>query len=189
MRIRMSGSNFKVFALSVIFAFTLILSGCSYHVAGSGVQGGGDNGSIGMLPGNVSSVAIPFFENRTKKPRVEGVITSAVANEFMSSVDVVDVEKAEAILVGAIESYRLKPVSFSSSDVVQEYRLYVTISVALVRAGDEVVLWKETHITDYEDFVVDVNDITFSNDAEWEALRVIAFDMARLVKERILEGS
>ncbi len=188
MKRSMSGLNFTGFMASVIFVFALILSGCSYHVVGSGAARGGDGGGIGTLPGNVTSIAIPFFENRTKKPRVEAVITSAVANEFMSSVDVVDAERAEAILVGAIESYKLKPVSFSSSDVVQEFRLYVTISVALVRTGDEAVLWKETHITDYEDFVVDVNDITFSKDAEWKALKVIAFDTARLVKERMLEG-
>ena len=187
MKSSMGGLNFTGSLACVLFFFALIFSGCSYHVAGSRAPRGGDGGSIGTLPGNISSVAIPFFENRTKKPRVEGVITDAVANEFMSSVDVVDVDEAEAILVGAIESYELKPVSFSSSDVVQEYRLFVTISVALVRTADEAVLWKETHISDYEDFVVDVNDITSSNDAEWKALKDIAFDTARLVKERMLE--
>ncbi len=187
MKRAMSGLRFTGFIASAVLAFALIFSGCSYHVAGRGAPRGEGGGSVGSLPGNVTSVAIPFFENKTRKPRVEGVITDAVASEFMSSVDVVDIDEAEAILVGSIESYTLKPVSFSSSDVVQEYRLFVTISVALVRTSDEVVIWEEADITEYEDFVVDVDDITSSNDAEWEALRIIAFDLSRLVKERILE--
>jgi outer membrane lipopolysaccharide assembly protein LptE/RlpB len=145
-------------------------------------------GGMGTLPGNVSSIAIPFFENSTRTPNIEGVITTAVVDEFMSSVQVVDVEDAEAVLFGTIEKYKLKPVSFTSSDVVQEYRLYLTISLFMVRRSDDKVLWQENDIVDYEDFVVDVNDVSTSEDAEWSALNVIAFDMARSIKERLIEG-
>ena len=100
----------------------------------------------------------------------------------------VDVEDAEAVLFGTIEKYKLKPVSFTSSDVVQEYRLYLTISLFMVRRSDDKVLWQEYDIVDYEDFVVDVNNVSTSEDAEWSALKVIAFDMARSIKERLLEG-
>ena len=51
--------------------------------------------------------------------------------------------KRPRLLLGTIDSYKLKPVSFTASDVVQEYRLYVTISLFMVRTSDDKVLWQE----------------------------------------------
>lgn len=176
------------FLLPLFIVSIFITSSCSYHVAGSGVAADMDGGGAGILPGDIHSLAIPFFQNITRKPNVESVITLAVSDEFMSSVEVVDLEDAEAVLIGTIDSYSLKPISFTASDVVQEYRLNVEVSFFIVRTSDDKVLWQEMKISEYEDFVVDVNDIAASTDAEWNALKIIAIDTARLIKERILEG-
>ncbi|MEE9614525.1 MAG: LptE family protein [Thermodesulfobacteriota bacterium] len=139
------------------------------------------------MPGEVTSVYVPFFKNSTQRPGVETVLTNAVIDEFTTTVDIVDKGRAEAVLEGTVMFYELKPVSYSTRDVVREYRLTITLAMKLVRASDGEVLWEDDEITDYGDYVVDIEDVTATKDAEWDALRKMARDTARLVKERMLE--
>lgn len=157
----------------VVLAFS---AGCGYHVAGRG----------GDLPGGVTSVTVPFFDNRTKKPDIESTVTTAFINELVTTVDVV--KDGEAVLNGVITSYNLRPVSFTQRDISQEYRLTVGLSVELVRASDGEVLWLDHKISNYEDFTVDLADVVATEEAELEALRKIARDVARYTKERMIEG-
>jgi outer membrane lipopolysaccharide assembly protein LptE/RlpB len=171
----------------VIVLMAAFSSCAGYRVAGrTAVDSEGK--TIGVLPGDIKSVAVPFFVNRTRKPNVESVITDAVGREFMTSVNIVSESTADGLILGSINSYELEPVSFTANDVIQEYRLHIELSVSLVKRETKEVLWNDGSITDYEDFVVDVNDIAVSKDAEWDALKIISVDMARLVKERMLEG-
>ena len=179
--------NRKDITISVLAVLLIALPACGYRVAGRVVSETDGSAAI-VLPGNIKTVAIPIFINHTRKSNVESIITSAVAREFITSVDIVDEDEAEALLLGSINSYELKPVSFTATDVIQEYRLYIEVSITLMRRGTKEVLWRDGSITDYEDFIVDVNDISASKDAEWDALKIICFDMARFVKERMLEG-
>ena len=119
----------------LLIVLLVALSACSYRVAGRPASADGSvAGGGGLLPGNVEKLAIPFFINNTKKPNVESVITDAMVNEFTVSVDIVDSFEAEAVLLGEIDSYRLEPVSFTATDVVQEYRLHVVVSFTLMRS-------------------------------------------------------
>jgi outer membrane lipopolysaccharide assembly protein LptE/RlpB len=154
----------------------LALSGCGYHIAGKG----------GRMPGGVVSLAIPIFVNGTSKPGIEGPMTSAFVRELLTTVEVR--EGGEAALDGVIRSYTLTPVSFTKSDVAQEYRLTVVVSLKVTRRGDPAPLWEDGNISDYEDFTVDPSDVMATNDAEEEAFAKISRDTARLVKERMLEG-
>jgi hypothetical protein len=63
----------------------------------------------------------------------------------------------------------------------------VVISVRIVLKADGRVLWADDNIVDYEDFVVDTGDVTATEEAEITALKKLAKDTARLVKERMLE--
>jgi len=177
----------------LLAALAVVLAGCGYHVAGKG----------GEMPGGVTEVSIPVFENRTAKPDIEGVITGAFVNEFNTTVNVTG--SAPAVLTGVVKEYNLNAVSYTKSDVNQEYRLTVVLDLVLTvparedgeedveyvevdEDGREVreVLWKDHHVTDYEDFVVNPSDINATRDAEQTALEKIAEDTARLVKERML---
>ncbi len=159
----------------VVFALTI--PGCGYHIAGR---------LEGRLPGDIVSLSIPFFRNETRRPDVEKVITSAFVEEFANNVEIVD-KGGEAVMEGVIKSYRLVPVSYSRSDVIQEYRLKISMSIRLVRSEDGKVLWEDRNITDYDDFQVNTADVTATKEAEWKALKKMARDTARLVKERMLE--
>jgi len=165
----------------LLTGFCLLLtvsSGCGYHIAGMG----------GNMPGDVVAISIPFLKNQVQKPDVETIFTTALVDEFVKSgiVKVVE-EDAEAVLSGAITGYDLTPVSFNRNDVIQEYRLTIKLEISLVRKSDGEVLWEDKNITDYEDFNVTGTDITATKTAELDAIKKMAKDTARLIKERMLE--
>ena len=155
-------------------ALLLLIGGCGYHVTGKGG---------GSMPGSITELAVPIFTNDTRKPDIEGAVTAAFAEEFMTTVKVTD--SAGAKMLGRIKSYDLNAVSYSRDDVNQEYRLTVVFSLRIVSGG--AVLWSDTAVTDYEDFVVNIADVTATEEAEIAALKKLARDTARLVKERMLE--
>ncbi|MBI5049111.1 MAG: LptE family protein [Deltaproteobacteria bacterium] len=173
---RFSHSLLLLFALHC--SLLAALAGCGYHIAGKG----------GSMPGSVAIISIPFFKNQVRKPDVETIITTALVDEFVKSgiVKVVD-ENAEAILNGAVTGYNLTPVSFNSTDVIQEYRLTIKIEIELVRSSDGKILWEDKNITDYEDFKVSAADINTTKAAELDIVKKMARDTARLIKERMLE--
>ena len=160
------------------FVAAALAAGCGYHVAG---KGGGKQFVEG-----VGTVSIPMFENITGNADVESVITSAMVDELINAVKVDG--NADAVLKGVVKSYELRPVSFSKSDVVSEYRLRVVMSVKFVKSSDNTVIWHDENISDYEDFTVNTSDISATRDAELTALRKIAKDTARLLRERVSAG-
>lgn len=179
-RVKGQGSgkkNQKIFILLLAPCY-LLLSSCGYHIAGKG----------GGMPGNVATISIPFLKNQTQKPDVETIVTTALVDEFVKSgiVRVVE-ENADAVISGAVTSYDLTPVSFNKNDVIQEYRLTIKIEVSLVRKSDGKVVWQDKNIIDYEDFKVTTTDINATKTAELDAVKKMAKDTARLIKERILE--
>jgi outer membrane lipopolysaccharide assembly protein LptE/RlpB len=166
--------------IAVCCLLYIILSGCGYHVAGKG----------GVMPGGVKKLAIPFFTNLTNRPNIETVITTAVIDEFIRTriVAVVSKEESEAILLGSLTSYTLTPVSYNTADVINEYRLTIGLSLRLVRKSDNVIIWKDDAISDYEDFTVTTTNVSATKSTERNVLEKMAKDTARLIKERMMEA-
>lgn len=155
----------------------LFIAGCaSYHIAGKS----------GHMPGDIANLAIPVFANNTPKPDIEAAMTGAFSTEFATTVELS--ENSRYMLQGAIKMYELKSVSYSKSDINQEYRLTVVISLKIVNREDREVLWSDDNISRYADFAVNVSDVTATRTAETDAFRKITKDIARLVKERMLEN-
>jgi TonB family protein len=73
-----------------------LIGGCGYSV-----------GLGGNLPSHIKTVAVPIFVNGTQQPAVEGVITAAVINAFVTSgrLKVVSVREADSILEGTVTLY------------------------------------------------------------------------------------
>ena len=105
--------------------------------------------------------------------------------EFKNIAEITD-SAPEAKIEGEVTRYELVPVAFTSADIVQTYRLYISLSVKLVSTADSSVLWTETAITDSEDFTVSFNNISATKEAERQALKTMSFDTARIIKERML---
>jgi hypothetical protein len=99
-------------------------------------MGGVPEEKLGPLPGGIRSLSIPVFENRTGRPDVESVVTTALVNEFVNTVDIVPIGTGDAVMDGVIKSYELSPVSFTENDIVREYRLTIVISIRVVSSSD-----------------------------------------------------
>ncbi len=162
----------KVLFLSA--GFLLILSGCGYHIVGTGP----------MPAWGISSMSIPIFVNDSRRPDIEGMATTAFVNEFVNTIKIVN--NGDAVMKGVIKSYSLVPISFAGIDVIQQYRLTVVFSLKIIKTDTKKVLW-EDEITRYEDYIVNISDVLATKDAEFAAFKVIASDSARLAKEHVLE--
>ncbi|VAV82401.1 hypothetical protein MNBD_DELTA01-902 [hydrothermal vent metagenome] len=171
------------FVLAVLALTLFVAGGCGYHVAGKG----GNSFFTG-----IHSMAIPVFTNQTRRADVESTITNAIVDEFVNAVDIRSVASADVVLEGIVVNYSLNTVSYTGRDVANEYRLSVVLSLRLVRRGGEgqkdEVLWEDARLTDYEDFIVSSSDVAATRDAEEVAFKKLSKDMARLVREYMIEG-
>jgi outer membrane lipopolysaccharide assembly protein LptE/RlpB len=180
---RIKRNGLQSFALAVLVLTSLVLAGCGYHVVGKGSS---------SLFTNIKTMAIPVFVNETRRADVESTLTNAIVDEFVNIVEITNAEKAEVVLEGVITGYTLGAVSYTGRDVANEYRLTVVLSLRLVRraaeGGEDEILWEARNLSDYEDFTVDGSDIAATRDGEKEAFEKLADDVARLVREHMLEG-
>lgn len=141
-----------VSAFSVWSALSLLVCGCiSYKWGNEGRQ----------LPGGYKSVAVPVFHNNTHEVGAEVAFTNSMIEEIsrshLAQVEVKD--RAAVVLEGTIADvnyvgggpltgYDTNNPSYSPlfplpADVLlnTEYRVYVTVHIALRRMSDQKVVW------------------------------------------------
>ncbi len=166
--------------LAKVFILSILLQGCGYHVAGRGGE---------FLKG-VRSLSVSPFVNQAGRDRaslifseLEQILTKAFTEELTRISRVEIVGKGEAELRGTIKAYRLIPSSYTSGDVIKEYRLEVVLSIRVLKGGEEI--WGG-ELTDSEEFPASVDPNTFRS-KEKEALEKIASRLAKLFKERASE--
>jgi outer membrane lipopolysaccharide assembly protein LptE/RlpB len=107
-------------SLTLCVGASLLLVGCGYHVAGNTSQ---------LLPG-IRVIAVPSFENRTNRYRVEQPLTEAVIHEFLASTryHIVSTDKsADAVLRGEI-------LSLESSALLYDTQTNTTTNTTIARA-------------------------------------------------------
>ena len=148
-----------------------LVAGCGYSV-----------GLGGNLPSHLKTVAVPIFVNSTQQPAVEGVITAAVVNAFVTSgrLKVVSVKEADSILEGNIVGYNLESIAYNSQINVTVYRLRVRVNILFrdVRQGS--TLYKQDGLEQWADFRVQgqVSDTLARED---QAARQAAIDIGRRI--------
>jgi hypothetical protein len=122
-----------------------LVGGCGYSV-----------GLGGNLPSHLKTVAVPIFVNSTQQPAVEGVITAAVVNAFVTSgrLKVVSVKEADSILEGNIISYNLDSIAFNADSNVTVYRLRVRVNILFRDVRQGTTLYKQDGLEQWADFRV-----------------------------------
>jgi outer membrane lipopolysaccharide assembly protein LptE/RlpB len=91
-----------------IFAFTLLLDGCGYHVAGR----------TEALPQTIHVIAVPALENATTSYRIEQRLTSATVHEFLARTPyriVSNPSSGDAVLRGKVVSLETVPLLFDTA--------------------------------------------------------------------------
>jgi Lipopolysaccharide-assembly len=123
-----------------------ISSGCGYHLSGK----------VTAIPGNVDSIAIPVFVNKTIKYSIEQRLTSAVVNEFIARTHyqiTSDPQSANALLSAVVTEYRSTPVIFSNNGATT-YVITVRMQVSLKDLKTNKLLFENNNYSFREEFEI-----------------------------------
>ncbi len=134
----------------------LIQFGCGYQLVGRG----------GATPGNVRSVHIGVFENRTREIDLDEQLVLALEREFYRRGVVAVKEEAgagEAVVRGAIRRFRSKPVAFDADDEALQYEVELTIDAILERPSDGAILWRGSGIQAFDTYSVRTDTVVPSS--------------------------
>jgi outer membrane lipopolysaccharide assembly protein LptE/RlpB len=169
-------SRIKLSGLLLATVLVACLSGgCGYTLQGN-------------LPGDLKTVSVPVFKNRTTEPGAESTITSAVVNAFTSNgrLRVVALDKADSILEGEIIGYQIQSTAVDRSINVREYRLVVTVNIQFkdVRKGE--MLFRQEAVQERADFRVP-GQVAETISSEEGAVREAAVDIGRRIVNLVVD--
>jgi len=156
------------------------LSGCGYRLAGHNQ----------LLPDTVKTIAVPPFENQTRRPEIEQRITEHITETFIQRGGyrtTASETGGDARLKGEVTGYDISPVSVGSTGRATRYEVVITASVELTKIPEGQVLFRSSHFVFKKQYDVTGEGLTFF-DQEITAIDEIAKDFAEAVVTSILEG-
>jgi TolB-like protein len=156
-----------------------LTQGCGYRLSGM---------PVGRI-GEIKVIAVLPFENRTNRPEIEQRVTEEVAEELTRRGRyrvVTDPSAADAVLEGAVTSYRTTPVQFTDAGRATRVEAVVTIQATLRESLRDEVLWSQSGLIFKEQY--EVPETTEFFDKESVALDDIAEGAAGVLITSILEG-
>jgi len=158
----------------------------------------------------LTTIAIPYFENKTYEPGVESVFTYAFINKFIETgrLQVVSVDEADLILRGEIRKVDFHSLALSPDKRALEWRVWTTIRVAIEERTTGRVLWKREKLRHGEEYrssgMITITEDQDGQELEEEdfyfqlgqleeadkrrAFRGLAADMAEQVHDGLLQG-
>jgi outer membrane lipopolysaccharide assembly protein LptE/RlpB len=150
-------------------ALAVLVGGCGYSVHGT-------------LPGDVKTIAVPIFQNLTREPAVEGLITRAVVEAFSTNgrLKVVPSSQADAVLDGEVVGYSVFSIAFDQNSNVRQYRLVVSVNLQLRDRRKNEVLFKQSGVREQVDFRVQ-NAVSQTISLEETALKAAAVEVGRSI--------
>jgi outer membrane lipopolysaccharide assembly protein LptE/RlpB len=161
-----------------LFIFLLLtLSTCGYQLKNRGLA----------APEGVQTIAVPVFENRTAESGLETVFPDDLAYEFTRSkvLQLVDRERADAVLRGEIRSVRDETVSLFENYEPAEMRVHIELQLSLLRR-DGRILWADADLSDQEPYPV-FQDKQVTGRFRRQAIETMSKRMAERIHNQILE--
>ena len=182
-------SNIRSFPLCLCVSVAMLLSSCGYHVGGTGTR----------LPPGLKVIAVPAFENRTTRYRIEQRMTQAVVHEFLARTKyriVATESSADAVLHGEITSFEAAPAVFDTtsspalnSTTARATTMLVTVHmvVRLEERETKKVLYQNDNYLFREPYEISTDPATFF-DEQGPALERMSRDFASRLVADILEN-
>jgi outer membrane lipopolysaccharide assembly protein LptE/RlpB len=154
---------------------------CGYHTAGHAVQ----------LPESVKTIAVPAFLNETNTYRIEQLLTSSVAREFITRTHYHILneasEAADATLRGTVLSTSASPLTYNSATgQAASVLVVVSIKVSLTNREGKVLYQNPSYLF-REQYEVS-QDLASFFEEDSPAFRRLSQDFARTLVSNILEG-
>ncbi len=153
---------------------------CGYRLAGSNQ----------LLPSDVRVIAVPPFDNQTRRPEIEQRITEQLTATLIErgGYRVTGTEEgAQAVLKGQVTGYNISPVSVGADGRANRYEVVITAAVELERIPQGEILFRSSHFVFKKQYDVEGEDLQFF-DQEIIAITSIAKDFSESVVTSILEG-
>jgi outer membrane lipopolysaccharide assembly protein LptE/RlpB len=167
-------------ALALASWAVLVMAGCGYALVGRGSN----------VPEDVQRVYLSPFENLTPRGQIEQFITQSIADELVTRrrFTLVGGEaEADAVLSGAVVSYRATPLTFDADGRADEYEIAVTARVLFRRVGSEDALWGNENYVFKENYELQGSEEDFF-DRENIAIEETARRFAETMVSDLLEG-
>ncbi len=164
----------------IIFLVLMLLPGCGYRFSGAPIE----------LPGGLHALHVELFENRTREPYLDSIVTGSIINRLVRLHDIELVEKkqaAEAVLSGEVVQYRLNATAYDRHDAIEAYRVTVKVKANLTRPSDGKLLWQGESVR-FDDFVSSGADITAEEGLERATLERIADRIAEDLSWQMAAG-
>ena len=150
--------KFKAKNLCLISLCLFCLSGCGYRFSGSGA-----------FPGGANYIFIEVLENRTSKSGVERIVTNQLIFEFSRQREsslVSNLEEADAVLKGSINSLRTQTISRVDTEVASEREVVMMVDLRMIKKDGGAVIWAANGLSDREAY--DVNNSKIETDRNEE---------------------
>jgi len=148
------------------------------------------------LPSRLQTIHIEPFDNEIDftastgrqiyLPLLEVAVRNAVIDRFLfdGNLRIADVDVADLVLRGALTSYRRGGLRFSDNDDVEEYRVYVTVSLTMWDTHLQEAMWVESSFVGEGTYFISGPTASSEETAVSEAVT----DLARRIVERTIEN-
>jgi outer membrane lipopolysaccharide assembly protein LptE/RlpB len=168
--------SFKLKSAICTLLALLALAGCGYHPVTTHSP---------LMDAN--GVNVTLFANRSYRPGVEGILARDLVDELAlrTGGKVLPGDEAQLELGGVIISYATYPVSYTSKDIIKEYRTVVGIQAVLRDKQSQKVLWK-SDLSGEQTFPVNPN-IALQQNSEEAATRKICRNLAQQIWQKMGE--
>jgi hypothetical protein len=146
-------------------------------------------GSQRALAGGIRTLAVPVLENPTLEPGLGPLLAAALRDQFARSaaIRLVPTEDAEAVLRGRVVAFDADVVAFNLEGLAVEYRATLRLDLALTDRKGERIFWADPALTGTDTYQASSNPLVTEANRR-EAIRRLAADLGRSVRDRMLAG-
>jgi outer membrane lipopolysaccharide assembly protein LptE/RlpB len=164
---------------AALAAAALLAAGCGYRFQG---QGRG-------LPGGAGTIAVPILENPTLEPELGPLLAAAIRDQFARTraVRLVPTDEAATVLRGRVVGFEADAVAFDPQGLAVEYRATLTLDLVLTDRGGDRILWADPGLTGTDTYRASSDPLVTEANRR-EAIRRLAADLGRSVRDRVLAG-
>lgn len=148
-----------------------------------------------IIPEHIKNIYIQPVINATNQFGIEASFTNYITDEFMMNgrLSIVNSPKeADAIVTVTIKRYILEPLTYDVNGVVEQYKLWVIVSVSLLDKDNNISLWTEPNLEGiqiYRDTTRRQSGYSFGDGmTEEDARQLVWTKVSRNIVRRVIKG-
>lgn len=170
----------KILLIVVLLVPSLLLTDCGYRFSPGGEH----------ISKAIRDVFVDNFDNRTTEANIENYVRNSFIDQMRrgSRFNVVASKKeCDALLSGSIQRIATSHVSYTSSDVAKEDRVYLTMQLTFESVKTGKVIWASENFTGKKVYTVSTDTSTTERNRK-AAIRELSDDMAEKAYRSIMSG-